>query len=77
MLLLIIKTRPICMFWYMSHTIYLHIPVEGGWLLEADGDRRTMFGMGPVQAGDNGLGVSGTEPEHTTRYQVLLYARRT
>jgi len=27
MLLLIIKTHPICMFGYMFHTIYLHIQV--------------------------------------------------
>jgi len=36
-----------------------------------------MFRMGPVHARDNGPGVSGTEPKHTARYQVLLYARRT
>jgi len=41
----IIKTRSICMFRYMSHTIYLHIQVERGWLLKTDGDRRTMFRM--------------------------------
>jgi len=34
----IIKTRPICMFRYMSHTIYLNIQVERDWLLETDGD---------------------------------------
>jgi len=45
MLLLIIKTRPICMFRYMSHTIYLRIQVERGWLLETDRDRRIMFRM--------------------------------
>ena len=60
MLLLIIKTRPICMFGYMSHTIYLCIQVERGWLLKTDGDRRTMLRMGPVHSRDNGPGVSGT-----------------
>jgi len=34
----IIKTRPICMFRYMSHTIYIRTQVERGWLLETDGD---------------------------------------
>ena len=37
MLLLIIKTHPICMFGYMFHTIYLRIQVERGWLLKTDG----------------------------------------
>jgi len=73
----IIKTRSICMFRYMALTIYVRIQVERGWLLETDRDRRTMFRVGPVHAGDNGLGVSGTEPERTARYRVLLYARRT
>ena len=73
----IIRTRPICMFRYMSHTIYFRIQVERGWLLETDGDRRTLFRMGPVHAQDNGPGVSGTEPEHTARYRDLLYACRT
>ena len=63
MLLLIIKIRPICMFGYMSHTIYLRIQVERDWLLKTDGDRRTMFRMGPVYARDNGPGVSGTGAE--------------
>jgi len=72
MLLLIIKTRPICMFGYMSYTIYLHIQVERGWLLKINGDRRTMFRMGLVHAWDNGPGVSGTEPERTARYRALL-----
>ena len=35
--------------------------------LEIDGERRTMFRMGPVHARDNGPGVSGTEPERTAR----------
>jgi len=56
----IIKTRSICMFRYMAHTIYLRIQVERDWLLETNGDRRTMFRMGPVHARDNGPGVSGT-----------------
>jgi len=77
MLLLILKTRPICMFGYMSHTIYLRIQVEQGWLLETDGDRRIIFRMGPVHARGNSLGVSGTEPECIARYRDLLYARRT
>ena len=34
-----------------------------------------MFRMGPVHARDNGPGVSDAEPEHTARYQDLLYAR--
>ena len=73
----IIKTRSICMFGYMSHTICLRIQVERGWLLETDGYRRTMFRLGPVHARDNGPGVSGTELECTARYRDLLYARRT
>jgi len=73
----IIKTRSICMFRYMSHTIYLCTQVERDWLLKTDGDRRTMFRIGPVHARDNGPGVSGTEPERAARYRVLLYARRT
>ena len=77
MLLLIIKTRLICMFRYISYTIYLRIQVERGWLLETDGDRRTMFRIGPMHTRDNGLGVSGTEPERTARYRDLLYARKT
>ena len=44
-------------------------------LLKTDGDRRTMFRMGPVHAQDNGPGVSGTEPECTARYRGVLYAR--
>jgi len=35
----IIKTHPICIFRYMSHTIYLRIQVEQGWLLETYGDQ--------------------------------------
>ena len=73
----IIKTHAICMFWYMSHTIYLRIQVERGWLLKTNGDRRTTFRMGPVHVRDNSSGVFGTEPERTARYRVLLYARRT
>ena len=72
----IIKTRS-SMFRHISHTIYLRIQVERGWLLEADGDQRTMFRMGPMHARDNSPGVPSTEPECTARYQVLLYARRT
>ena len=34
-----------------------------------------MLRMAPVHAQDNGQGVSGTEPERTSRYQDLLYAR--
>jgi len=34
-----------------------------------------MFRMSPVHARDKGQGVSGIEPERTTRYQNLLYAR--
>ena len=64
------------MFRYMSHTIYIRTQVKRGWLLETDGDRRTMIRMGPVHARDNGPGVSGTEPKHTVRYRDLLYARR-
>jgi len=67
----IIKTRSICMFRYMSHTIYLRTQVERGWLLETDGYRRTMFRMGLMHARDNSPGVSGTEPERTGRYRVL------
>ena len=73
----IIKTRLNCIFRYMSHTTYLRIQVERGWLLETDGDRRIMFRMGPVHARDNGPGVSSTEPERTARYRDLLYACRT
>ena len=75
MLLLIFKTRPICMYGYMSHTIYLRIQVERGWLLKTDGDQRTMFKMGSMHARDNGPEVSGTKPERTARYRDLLYAR--
>ena len=57
----IMKTRSICMFRYMFHTIYLRIEVERGWLLETDGDRRTMFRMGPVHARNNDPRVSGTD----------------
>jgi len=64
----IIKTRPICMFC---------IQVERGWLLETNGNRRTMFRIGPVHTQDNGPEVSDTEPKRTARYRVLLYARRT
>jgi len=32
--------------------------------------------MGSVHAQDNDSGVSGAEPEHTTRYWDLLYAQR-
>jgi len=70
-----IKTR-ICMFWYMSHTIYLLIQVERGWLLKIDGHRRIMFRMGHVHVRDNSPGVSGIEPKCTVGYRVLLYARR-
>ena len=48
----IIKTRSICMFWYMTGAIYFCIQAERGWLLEIDGKRRTMFRMGPVHARD-------------------------
>ena len=34
-----------------------------------------MFRVGPVHAQDNGPGVSDTEPERTSRYRDLLYAR--
>jgi len=71
----IIKTRLICMFQYMSHSIYLCIQVGQGWLLETYGDRRTMFRMGPMHARDNSLGVSGIESECTARYRDLLYAQ--
>jgi len=60
------------MFRYMSHSIYFRIQVRRGWLLKIDGDRRTMFKMGPVHARDNGPRVSGTEPERTAMYQDLL-----
>jgi len=73
----IIKTYPICMFRYMSHTMYLCIQVERGWLLETDEDRRTMFRMGPVHTRDNGPRVSGTGPERTARYRDLLNVHRT
>jgi len=73
----IIKTRSICMFRYMARTIYFRIQVKRGWLLEIDGERRTMFRVGLVLAQENGPGVSGTEPERTARYRVLPYARRT
>jgi len=43
----IIKSHSICMFRYMVHTIYLRIQVERGWLLEIDGDRQTIFRVGP------------------------------
>ena len=71
---IIIKTRSICMFRYMSHTKYLRIQVGRDWLLESDGDRRTMFRIGPVHARDNGPEVSGTEPKRTVQYPDLLYA---
>ena len=61
----------------MSHTIYLRIQVEQGWLLETNRDRRTMFRMDLMHARDNGSGVFGTESERTARNQVLLYARKT
>ena len=64
------------MFRYMARTIYFRIQVERGWLLKIDGERRTMFRMGPVHARDNGPGVSSTESERTARYRDLLYARR-
>jgi len=64
------------MFRYMSCTIYFRIQVERDWLLEIDGERRTILGMGPVHARNNGPGVSGSEPERTARYRELLYARR-
>ena len=63
------------MFRYMARTIYFRI-LERGWLLEIDGERRTMFRMGLVHTRDNGPEVSGTEPERTVRYRDLLYARR-
>ena len=68
----IIKTRSICMFWYMTGAIYFRIEAERGWLLEIDGKQRTMFRMGPVHARDNGPGVSGAEPERTVRYRDLF-----
>ena len=64
------------MFRYMTGAIYLCIQIKRDKLLEIDGERRTMFRMGPVHARDNGPGVSGTEPERTARYRDLLYARR-
>ena len=64
------------MFRYMTGAIYFRIQAERGWLLEIDGERRTMFRMGPVHARDNGPGVSGNEPERTARHRDLLYARR-
>ena len=64
------------MFRYMARTIYFCIQVERGWLLKTDGERRTMFRAGPVHTRDNGPGVSGTEPERTAWYRVLLYARK-
>ena len=64
------------MFRYMTGAIYFHIQAERGWLLEIDGERRTMFRMGPVHARDNGPGVFGTESERTARHRDLLYARR-
>ena len=60
----------------MTGVIYFRIQVERSWLLEIDGERRTMFRMGPVHAWDNGPGVSGIEPECTARDWDLLYARR-
>ena len=47
------------MFRYMTGAIYFRIQAKRGWLLEIDGERRTMFRMGPVHARDNGPGVSG------------------
>ena len=38
----------------MTGAIYFRIQVERGWLLETDGERRTMFRMGSVHARDNG-----------------------
>jgi len=73
----IIKTCSICMFWYVSHSIYLRIQVERAWLLKTDENRRIMFRMSPVHAQDNSSGVSSTELERTARYRVLLYARKT
>ena len=73
----IIKTHSNFMFRYMFHTIYIRTQVKRGWSLETDGDRRTMFRMGSVHARNNGPGVSGTEPERTARYRVLIYACRT
>jgi len=61
---------------YVARTIYFRIQVKRGWLMEIDGERRTMFHMGPVHARDNGPGVFGIEPELTARYRDLLYARR-
>ena len=60
----------------MTGIIYFRIQAERSWLLKIDGERRTMFRMGPVHAWDNGPGVSGTEPERTARHLDLLYARR-
>ena len=47
----IIKTRSIYMFRYMSHTIYLRTQVERGWLLKTDGDRRTYLEWVPCMPG--------------------------
>ena len=44
-------------------------------LLETDGARETMFRVGHVHARDNGLEVSGTEPERTAMYVDLLYVQ--
>ena len=35
----IIKTRSICIFRYMTGAIYFRIQAERGWLLEIDGER--------------------------------------
>ena len=72
----IIKTRLICMFRYMTDAIYFRIQAERGWLWKIDGERRTMFRIGLVHTRDNGPVVSGTEPERTARHRDLLYARR-
>ena len=58
----------------MTGAIYFRIQVKRGWLLEIDGERRTMFRMGPMHAQDNGPGVSSTESERTARHRDLLYA---
>jgi len=73
-LLIIIKTRPIFMFQYVSHPTYLYIQIGRGWLLETDRARRTMFKMSPVHTQSNDPEISGTEPEHTVGYRVLSYA---
>jgi len=44
-------------------------------LLKTDGDRRIILRMDPVHTRDNGQGLSGTEPERTSMYRDLLYAR--